>query len=245
MSGGAVVQQVVAQLQQTGVVGGGQRGQSHLLIARVLTGGLAVLRQQLGVPIAHRAVGVPSLTEAAAPDTAPEQLQHHPVVDDLGGGDDGFDREVGLVHVLHDALAHRLRRAGARLDAHLGQGAVLVVDGLIERGDVDALDLGGLLEKLLLGPALLLGLAVELDVLQGHVLPLTQDEQVDEGGQGLRVIGAGPPRHDERGELGPVLRPQGQSGQVQHVQHVGVGHLVPQRKPMMSKSEMGSPLSRP
>ena len=58
---------------------------------------------------------------------------------------------------------------------------------------------GGLLEELLLGPALLLGLTVELDVLQGHVLPLPQDEQVDEGGQGLRVIGAGPPRHESAG----------------------------------------------
>ena len=97
-------------------------------------------------------------------------------MDDLGGRDNGLHREVGLVHVLDHPLAHRLGRTGALLNAHFLQHAVGAVDGLIEGRDIDALDVGGLLEELLLAPALLLGLAVQGNVLQGDLLPFSQDE---------------------------------------------------------------------
>ena len=226
----AVVQQIVTQLQQAGVVGGAEAGQGHLLIAGILTSRLAVLSQQLRIAVSHRAVHIACLAEPAATDAATEQLQHDAVVDDLGGGDDGLHREVGLVHVLDHPLAHLLRRAGAILDAHFLQGAIRTVDGLIEGRDVDALDLGGLPQKLLLAPALLLGLAIQGDVLQGDLLPFTQDKQVHEGGQRLRVIAAGTARHDERREFRPLLAAQRQPRQVQHVQDIGVGHLIAQRE---------------
>ena len=180
--GGAVVQQLVAQGQQLGVVGGGQAGQGHLLIARVLTGRLSVLGQQLRAAGAHRPVGVPRLTESAPPDTAPEQLQHHPVVDNFRGGDDGFYREIGLVHVLDDPLSHGLHGAAPRLYVNRLQRAVRAVHRFIEGGHIDSLDFGRLQQELLLGPALVSGLTVEVDVLQGDLLPLPQDKEVHKGG---------------------------------------------------------------
>ena len=151
-------------------------------------------------------------------------------MDDLCRGDDGLHREIGLVHVLHHPLAHQLRRAGALPDAHLLQGSVGAVDRLVEGGHIDARDTGRLPEQLLLGPVLVPGPAVEGDVLQGDLLPLPQHEEVHKGGQGFRVIGAGPPRHHQRGQVPPLLRAQRQARQIQHVQHIGVGHLVAQRE---------------
>ena len=151
-------------------------------------------------------------------------------MDDLRGGDDGLDGEIGPIHILHHTLAHLLRGAGALPDPHFLQCAVLPVHRLIKRRDIDPRDLGGLLKELLLGPALLPGLAVELDVLQGDLLALAHHEQVNEGGQGLRIIGAGPPRHDQRGQLRPVGGAQGQPRQIQHIQHIAVRHLIAQGK---------------
>ena len=56
--------------------------------------------------VAHGTVDIPRLTEAAAADAAPEQLQGDAVLDDLGGGDDGIYREIGLVHVVDDCLLY-------------------------------------------------------------------------------------------------------------------------------------------
>ena len=79
-------------------------------------------------------VNKPGLTEAATPDTASEQLQHHPVVGDFRGGYDGFYRVVCLVHILDDALGDFFRHIGFRRDR--GDGAVVVVDGIKQIADV-------------------------------------------------------------------------------------------------------------
>ena len=211
-----------------GIICRRERGQSHFLIAGALTGGLALLRKQLRAAGPDRPVDIPRLTEPAPPDTAPKQLQHDPVVDDLGGRNDRIDREIGLVQVLHDALAHQLRRALQGL--HLLQGPVLPVDGLVEGRDIDARNLRRLQQKFFLAPVLVPGLPVELDILQGDFLPLSQHEEVNKRGQRLRVIGAGPAGHHDRRQVRPVRRTQRQFCQVQHVQHVGVGHLIAQGK---------------
>ena len=149
-------------------------------------------------------------------------------MNDLGGGDDGLDREICLVKVLNDPLGDGLRSALQRPD--LFQSPIRPVDRLVERGHIDALNLGGLLQELLLRPALLFGLLIQVDVLQGDILSLPQNEEVHKGGQRLGVIAAGPPCHHKGGQLPPVLTAQGQTGQVQHVEHIGIGHLIAQRE---------------
>ena len=147
-------------------------------------------------------------------------------MDDVGGGDDGLDGEVGLVQVGHDALADVLRRTvggGDGLD-----GAVLVVGNFIQAGHVQARHLGGILQKLRPAPAFLLPLPVQVDHLQRHVLPFAQGEDVDEIRQRLPVVHAGAASHDDGVVLAPLVAVEGDVGQVQHIQHVGVGHLVAQ-----------------
>ena len=84
---------------------------------------------------ADRAVGIAGLTKTAAPDTAPEQLQHDPVMHNLGGGNDGLDRKIGLVHVLYDPLGDRGRSAVPGRDG--GHSSVLIIGHIIEGCDID------------------------------------------------------------------------------------------------------------
>ena len=107
------------------------------------------------------------------------------------------------VQILHDALADGFRGAGRRGDG--GQGAVRTVGMGVKRGNIDALQLGGLGQVLLLGPVICLGGLVERKQLPGQVLALAQAEEVDKIGQGLRVIGAGAPGDDKLVEPRPVL----------------------------------------
>ena len=216
--------QLVAQLRQRRVVAGGQAGQGHLLIAGVVAGLHAVSGAQLPAAVADGPVHIPRLTEPAAPDAAPEQLQHHPVLDDLRGGDDGFGGEKGLVHIPDDALGHH--RRGPVPGGDGGHGAVVVIRHVVQAWDVDARQLGGGPKKRLLGPALPPGPAVQLHQLHGDVLPLAQAYQVDEVGDGLGVVHGGAPGDDQGGQGRAVGAVNGNVCQVQHIQDGGKGHLI-------------------
>ena len=152
--------QLVTQLGQGRVVAGGEAGQRHLLIPGAVAALHGVLGAQGLAAVADRAVHIPRLTEPAAPDAAPEQLQHHPILHDLRGGDNGLSGEKGLVHIVDDTLGDHRRSALQRRD--LRHGAVVMIRHLVQAGDVDARQLGRRTEKLHLAPALPAGLAVQL-----------------------------------------------------------------------------------
>ena len=63
-------------------------------------------------------------------------------MDNLGGGDDGFYRKIGLVHVLDNPLGHQLRGPASLFYVNRLQNAVRPVDRLVKRRDIDALYLG-------------------------------------------------------------------------------------------------------
>ena len=216
--------QLIAQGGEGRVVAGGQAGQRDLLIAGVVTGADAVVGAQVAASVADGTVDIARLAEAAAPDTAPEQLQRHSVLHDLRAGDDGLDGEIGLVHVVDDALCDFSGRAVLRSDG--GHRAVLVVRDIVQAGDVHAVQLGGGPEELRLAPALPAGGAVQLHQLHRQVLPLPQAHQVDEIGDGLGVIHGRAAGDDQRGQPGALRGMERDMGQVQHIQNGGEGHLV-------------------
>ena len=111
-----------------------------------------------------------------------------------------------------------------------GHPTVWGVGDRIQGGHIEPGNLGGLLEELRLGPPLPLGFAVELDHLHGDVFPLAERDDIHEGGQGLWVIHAGAAGDHQRGQAGAVLAAQGNPSQVQHVEYIGVGHLIAQGK---------------
>ena len=216
--------QLIAQLRQRRIVAGGQAGQGHLLISGVVAGLHAVPGAKLPAAVADGTVDIARLTEAAAPDAAPEQLQHHPVLDDLRGGYNGFCGKEGLVHIPDDALGHHRRSPVPGGDG--GHGAVVVIRHIVQAGDVDARQLRGGPKKRLLGPALPPGPAVQLHQLHGDVLPLAQAHQVDEVGDGLGVVHGGAPGDDQRGQGRALRAVNGNVCQVQHIQDGGKGHLI-------------------
>ena len=97
---------------------------------------------------------------------------------------------------------------------------------LVEAGNVDAGDLGNFQQELVLGPVLGLGLVIEGNDLHGTLLALAQGEEIEEIRQGLGVEGADTAGEDDILQALPVLGMEGNARQTQHVQHIGVGHLI-------------------
>ena len=149
-------------------------------------------------------------------------------MDDLRGGDDGLGGVVGPVHVVDHPLDHPLRRAVPGGDG--ADRAVLLVIHVVEAGHIDPLDLGGGPEETGLIPALRLGPPAERHHLRQQLLPLPDEGHVDEVRHRLGVVHGCAAGDDQGGQGGPVLAAQGQTRQIQHVQHGGVGHLVAHRE---------------
>ena len=224
-----VVDDLIQHFFHLGVVGGGEGGQGHFLIAGGVAEGLALGAEGVGALGPDGAVDEPRLTEAAAPDAAPHDLQHRPVVDHLGVGDDEGVGIKDLVEVPDDALGDF--GGSAVFGGDGGDGAVLMIGHVVKGGDVHAGDLGGVLQKSLFVPfaggAVLL---VEVDHFQHDLLALAQLEAVEEVAERLGVHGAGAAGEDDGVVVGAVLRQGVDARQVQHVEDVGVGKLVLQRK---------------
>ena len=220
----AEVLQIVTQLDKLRIVGRGERGEGHILITRVLDRFDGIVAQQLFRAVAHRAIDIARLTEATAADAAAEQLERDAVLHDLGRGDDGLSRIVGLVHVLHDALQNDLGRALLRRDGL--HRTVVVVVNVVKARHIDAAHLRRLHEKLVLAPALAPRLAVQLDELDVHLLALADDGEVQKIRDGLAVVHRRTARDDERRELCALGRVQRNTCKVQHIQNGGKRHLI-------------------
>ena len=220
----AVGNQLVRQLFQSPVIGGGQAGNGDFVVSGGTQGLHSLTVQHLRAFLPHRAAGEARLTEPAAPDAAPEHLQICPVVDDLRGGDDHFCREIGVVQVFDNALCNPL---GCTLQRHDGgKSAVGVVFVAIEAGDVHAGNFHDFVQEGILAPPLGLCPVVKLQNLHGDVLALAQREKVDKVRQRLRVEGADASGEHDVFQSLPVFGAKGDARQVQHIQDVGVRHFV-------------------
>ena len=131
-----------------------------------------------------------------------------------------------MLKILDDPFGHHRGRALSRRDG--GHHAGLPVSHLIERRHIQARNTGGRRQQFPPAPPLISGAAVKLQQLQQHILPFAQTENVDKGRQRLGFVGAGPAGDDQRALLPPVRRPQRQSGQVQQVEHIGIGQFIAQ-----------------
>ena len=224
MTLGAESLQIIAQLRQRRIVTGAEAGEGHFLIARVVAGIYAIFKTEILAAVTDRAIDIARLTETTATDTAAEQLQRHAILHDLRRGHDGLDGEIGLVHILHDALLHLNGGTLERND--LLDGSVIVVLDVIEAGDIEPLDLGGGNEELVLAPTLAACLAVQLNQLHRHIFTLAQGDDVDKVRHGLGVIHGCTACDHQGGQtltLGGVER---DIGKIQHVEDGGERHLI-------------------
>ena len=93
------------------MVGGGEGGQGHFVIAGGVTEGFALAAEGVRRFGADGPIDKPGLAEPAAADAAPHDFQYRPVVDGFGIGDDEGFGVKDLVHVLDDAFCHLFRRS--------------------------------------------------------------------------------------------------------------------------------------
>ena len=93
--------QIVAELNERAEIRGRERGERHLLVAGILDGLLGVFDQQLFRAVAHGAVDIARLAEAAALGAAAEQLKRYAVVNN------GDIRHDGLFYVLRPVKVHQ------------------------------------------------------------------------------------------------------------------------------------------
>ena len=219
------LEQLPDQLRQAGIIAAGQAGQADFLIARGLFQGGGQLHQMLQAPLTNRAIQHPRLAEAAAAGTAPHDLQHDAVVDDLRIGHRDILGIDHAVQIGNDGLQHLLRGLGA-VGPEGGDGAVLVVGHVVQGWHVHAPHLSQAPEQHILARTGLLPFVDDRVQLDDLLLAVAYHERIDEIRQGLGVEGAGAPRHHD-GIILPALLPQKRNpAQLQHRQDVGVAHLI-------------------
>ena len=222
--------QVVQQLFELAVVGGGQAGQTQFLVAGVGAEVLCCPIQQARIALTHGAIQKARLTEAAAAHTAAQHLNAGAVLDGTHHGHHEVRRGRKLVQVLDDGLGDDGR--DVRLVGSDGlHTAVFLIRHIIESRNVDAGDLGNAAEQLLFGDAALFFGLFDLGANAGQlVLALAQLDDIKEIRDGLGVAGAGAARHDKRPALVAVFGIERDVRQVQHGQDVGIGKLILQGK---------------
>ena len=220
----AVRKHLIHQFFQAPVVRGRKTGNGNLLISGKLQclHGLPV--EHLGAFLAHRAAAESRLTEPASSDTSPEGLQIGPVVDNLRGGYNHLCWEISLVQVFHNPLGNGLRSSLQGDDR--GKCAIGIVFMPVEAGDIDTGNFRHSVKEPVLVPALRLGLIVQRDNLYRDFLSFSQREKVYKLCQRLRIKGADAPRKDHVFQILPVFCPERNPRQVQHIQHIGIGHFI-------------------
>ena len=179
-------------------VGGGQAGERDLVVAGAAEALLDHRGDLVGRALPHRAGDHPGLAEPAAAGAAPEHLDVEAVVHHLGEGHELLLRVGPVGQVGDGALLDDGR--GGRVDRHRGlEPPVGQVAGLVEAGDVHALDPGQRPQDVdALGPTAGDPRRDGLVDLAHDLLAVAEHDEVEEVGQRLGVVGGVATGADER-----------------------------------------------
>ena len=127
--------------------------------------------------------------------------------------------------IRHDRFACELRRVQVFDDSAHDAGFVR-----LERRHIDAADGRKLAEQLRLAPSRALCIPHRERNLRRHVLAVSDQHRVHKRGNRRGVAGAGAAADDQRVVLAAVFCQQRDAGKIQHLQDVGVAHLIEKRK---------------
>ena len=164
------------------------------------------------------------LAEAAAPAAAALDFYSSAVVNyfDIRYHRIGY-WAVAVCHYLPLNLAFWLRAPLALC----WQSAVLIIVHLVQAGHIDTGELCCLSEQSF--PVALTG-AEYLQKFEYDFFSFTDDEQVDEVGHWLRIKGTAAAGDYQGVRVVPLVAEQRDLSQVEHIQDIGVGKLIAQRK---------------
>ena len=213
--------QVVHQFRKEAVVAGAQGAQGHLLIAGAVDHAAGVLLQLLFRPLAQRPVDRAGLAEAAAADAAALDLQHHAVLGHLDIGNERLLR-IGRRREIRADLAPHFCRDIRILRREGGQGPVFVVRHLIKGRHVDPRQRCGKTQERLPAGAFLLLLRVQIDEGVHFIFRFSDQEEIEERGDRLRIVGARSSSDDQRIRLRPVFGIDRNARQIEDLQDIRI-----------------------
>ncbi len=130
-----------------------------------------------------------------------------------------------MFHVFHDLFSDRRRDALLHREKAL-YGTVLPVICLIKPGHIDTREPGGPAQEFHPAKLLFPALFVQSHQLPVPGLPFSQVKHVKEIRQGLRIIGTGAASNDNGTVLPSLQGIQGNLGQVQNLQDIGIAHFI-------------------
>ena len=223
--------QIIHQTAQTGIIRRRQRSQAHFIVARAVHEISRHLFEFFLGALPRRTIADTRLTETAATGTAAEKFQHGAVMDDIHEGHQRTLHAHGLVHILADPLIDK--RFGIFMQGFkLFKIAIRRIFRLVEGRHIDALHRQQAFEETS-APADTPGLFPcdkSLGYLNDYFFALAHDKEIEEVGYRLHIVDAGAAAHDKGHILAAVFAPEGNPRQIQHIEHVGVNHLILQGK---------------
>ena len=194
-------------IANAGVVGRGERGQRHLVIAGLFQT-LNHRRDDLvGRALTHRAIRHAGLAKTTAAGAAAQDLDRQAVVDQLRIGHARLRQRIRGAEIHDDALVDHGRRILA-LTRHgvAMRRAGLVVTNLIERRHVVAGNGCKLLDNLRARDSFVTQTAMQLAGLEQRFLALADEDNIEEGRVRLGVVHRGAAGDDNGVVLGAVSR---------------------------------------
>ena len=194
-----------------GIISRAEAQKRNFVVARAADLLPRELHQGFALALANRAIDVPCLTEAAAARAAAHDFQRDAVV---------YDAEIR-----HDRLAGEFSRVKVFDDSAHNAGIVH-----LERRHVDPANIGKLAEQLRLALARALCVPHRERNLRRHVLAVSNEHRVHKRGNRRGIAGTRAAADDQRIALTAVFGQQRDAGKIQHLQDVGIAHLVEERK---------------
>ena len=113
---------------------------------------------------------------------------------------------------------------------HSGNGAVVVIGHIIERGHINAFDLRGRLQKLFLAPAFRFRGFQQIEHLVEHLFAFAETKQIKKRRHRFGVAHARAAADHDRRKVRSVGSADRQPGKVEHIQHIRVAKLIHQCK---------------
>ena len=227
----------VGKLGKPRIIADRERNKRNLVIAGVVIEALCLFAESFNRLFSDRSIHHACLTEAATTDASAVNLKNDSV---MYGLDIRHNELLGigcLIKILNNTLLDLGGNVIVERSVFLNS-AVLVIGNVIERGNVNAINMARLAKE---GgfciAAISLHLIIKVADLKKNLLTLTNIDKVKEVSHWLGVINARAAADDDGTVICPILRPDGEAGKLQHCKSSCIAHLVLEREG--NKVELG------
>ena len=215
-----------------GVVRGREGGERGFVVAALLDRRDHGVHDRLRIPLPDRPVDHAGLAETAALGAAAGDLDGGAVEDGLRGWNRRIVRERELVHVVEEGAGGLERDFGTKRPGHVGQSGSRADLALVERRAVEpSAGLQPDQHLLAIPDPRLAEPRVFAHEFRKALFGVPDEKTVHKGSHRFRLGRHRPAGDDERILRSPVVTPDRNPAELEHVEHVREGQLVLERKP--------------